>query len=79
MTTQLAKWGNSLGLRIPKTLAVEAELTEGDVVEVSVEHGAIIIRPARPRYSLEDLVAAITDKNRHEEMDWGRPVGRETW
>jgi hypothetical protein len=33
--------------------------------------------PSEPPLTLEDLVARITDENRHEEVDWGPPVGRE--
>jgi antitoxin MazE len=77
--TQIAKWGNSLGLRLPKSVAREAQLDEGDTVDVSVKNGAIVIRPSRPTYSLEDLVAKITPRNRHDESDWGPSVGRESW
>lgn len=79
MTTQVAKWGNSLGLRLPKSVALEAQIAEGDTVDVAVENGVIVIRPAHVRYSLEELVGGITKANRHDEMDWGSPVGRETW
>jgi antitoxin MazE len=78
-TTQIAKWGNSLGLRLPKSVALEAEVDEGDTVDVSVKNGAIVIRPSRPTYSLGALVAKITSRNRHDESDWGAPVGHETW
>ncbi len=78
-TTQLAKWGNSLGLRLPKPLAREAQLDEGDTVEVSVDKGTIVIRPTRPAYSLDELVGGITARNRHGESDWGPPVGHEVW
>ena len=77
--TQIAKWGNSLGLRLPKSVAHEAEVGEGDTVDVSVKNGAIVIRPSRPTYSLERLVTKITRRNRHDESDWGTPVGHETW
>jgi antitoxin MazE len=77
--TQIAKWGNSLGLRLPKSVALEAQLDEGDSVDVSVSNGAIVIRPARPRYSLKQLVAKITPRNRHDESDWGAAAGREVW
>lgn len=77
--TQLAKWGNSLGLRLPKAIALEAGVEEGDPVDVSVEAGAIVIRPSRPAYSLEALVAKITPRNRHGESDWGGPAGDEPW
>jgi antitoxin MazE len=79
MTTRIAKWGNSLGLRLPKSVTQEAQLDEGDKVDVSVRAGAIVIRPSRPTYSLEELVSRITAANRHGESDWGAPQGRETW
>jgi antitoxin MazE len=78
-TTQVSKWGNSLGLRIPKTVAREVQLGEGDTVQVSVGNGTIMIRPSRPRYVLDDLVRRITPKNRHHESDWGGPLGDEVW
>jgi antitoxin MazE len=79
-STQIAKWGNSLGLRLPKSVALEAQLDEGDTVSVSVKDGAIVVRPARPTYSIDALVARITRRNRHEETDWGKsPVGHELW
>jgi antitoxin MazE len=77
--TQLAKWGNSLGLRLPKSVALEAQVGEGDTVSVSVKNGVIVVRPNRPTYSLEQLVAKITPRNRHSESDWGPPVGDESW
>ncbi len=79
MTTQIAKWGNSLGLRLPKSVAQEARVDEGDKVDVSVRNGAIVIRPSRRTYSLGELVSKVTPKNRHAETDWAKPAGREAW
>jgi hypothetical protein len=31
------------------------------------------------KYSLEELLAGMTDDNRHPEFDWGKPVGKEVW
>ena len=79
-STQIAKWGNSLALRLPKSVALEARLDEGDTVHVSVKDGAIVVTPTRPTYSIQALVAKMTRRNRHEDTDWGRaPVGRELW
>jgi len=78
-TTQLSKWGNSLGLRLPKSVAREAQLDEGDTVDVSVNNGTILIRPSKPRYSLDELVGRINARNRHDESDWGDAVGHEAW
>ena len=78
-TTQVSRWGNSLGLRLPKSIAREAQLDEGDTVDVSFDNGAIVIRPSRPRYSLDELVGRITARNRHSDSDWGGPLGDEVW
>ncbi len=79
-STQIAKWGNSLGLRLPKSVALEARLDEGDTVMVSVKDGAIVATPSRPTYSIDALVAKMTRGNRHDETDWGpAPAGRELW
>jgi antitoxin component of MazEF toxin-antitoxin module len=48
-------------------------LGEGDTVQVSVDNGTIVIRPSRPRYSLDELVRRITPKNRHDESNRDDP------
>ena len=80
MKVQIQKWGNSLALRIPKAFAVESNVTGGSTVDVSMENGNIVVRPVPEReFTLEELVDGITDENRHDEVDWGRPVGNEVW
>jgi antitoxin MazE len=77
MTTAIQKWGNSLALRIPRDVARQIRVENGDAVEMSVESGALTIRAARPRYQLSNLVKGIHPGNSHEEIDWGKSVGRE--
>jgi antitoxin MazE len=78
--SQLAKWGNSLAVRLPRQIIETARLREGDPLNLSVgKDGAVIIRATRQKYRLEDLVAEITPGNRHDETDWGGPVGNEIW
>ena len=78
--SRIAKWGNSLAVRIPLAIARQARLEEGDSVELALDReGSIVLRPARRKYQLADLVAQITRKNRHEETDWGGPRGQESW
>ena len=80
MLARIQKWGNSLGLRIPKTLAADAQVAEGTSVELNVENGRLIVTPQRmPKCSIEDLVARITPENLHGETDTGSPLGREVW
>lgn len=78
MALQLVKkWGNSLAVRLPAAIMEAAHLSTNQVVEVRAEHGRVIIEPASPVYSLDDLLAGITARNRHTEHDFGRPQGQE--
>ncbi len=79
MQTQIGKWGNSLAVRIPGILAKDLNLREGLDLEVAVVDGALVLRPPKPHYSLEELVQGITPENVHGETDWGPAVGREAW
>lgn len=80
MLTKIQKWGNSLGLRIPKAFASEASVGAGSTVDITIEDGDLVVRPVRrPRYSLQELLRGITARNRHEEASTGEPVGREVW
>jgi antitoxin MazE len=79
MKTVVAKWGNSLALRIPTAFAREIDATEGTEVELSVTRGKLVVAPARRTYVLEDLIDGITPKNLHAETGWGKARGRETW
>ena len=78
--THVSKWGNSLAIRIPSALAKDAGLAEGDQLELRINKlGQIVLRPARPRFKLSELLAGVTAENIHGETDWGPPVGKEVW
>jgi antitoxin MazE len=77
MRTKVQKWGNSLAVRIPKPVALEVGLRYDGDVELSVQQGNLVVAPTRREYTLEELVKDITPENRHEEIDFGLPVGRE--
>jgi antitoxin MazE len=80
MLTKVQKWGNSFALRIPKTFADEMQMTVDTAVELSIADGKLVITPVeRSEYSLEELLSQITPENLHDEVDWGAPVGQETW
>jgi antitoxin MazE len=72
------KWGNSLALRIPKALAEAAGVRQGSEVEVSVEAGRLVAEPVVRIPTLEELLAGMTEENRHGEA-WPNdaPRGRE--
>jgi antitoxin MazE len=73
----LQKWGNSLGVRVPKGFADQLGLSEGAEIDVAIQDGAIVIRPARKTYVLADLLAGCRPEQRPEPVDWGPDVGRE--
>lgn len=79
MVTRILKWGNSLGLRIPKSFAKELDIEPNSEVDITVRDGQLIIRPLpRPAYALEKLLSEVTKDNLHEEIDFGEPTGRES-
>ena len=82
MHTKIQKWGNSQGLRLAKNVLEDAHLGVGDEVDVGVQDGIIVVAPTkriRGRYRIEDLVAQIPADYHASEVDWGKPVGKETW
>jgi antitoxin MazE len=79
MRTKIQKWGNSLGLRIPKAFAQELAIRDGSAVEITVSEGQILIRPQPRALRLADLLKEITDDNVHAEISTGEPRGRESW
>jgi len=77
--TQVVGWGNSQAVRLPKAILDEAQVREGDEIEIKFQDGRIILEPVNAKLTLESLVAAITPENRHGEQDWGKPAGCEVW
>ena len=74
---QVVKWGNSLAVRIPKIVAEEARMQEGDSIVIEAKRGRVELRRAEKVPTLEELVAQITPKNRYEETTWGPDRGKE--
>ena len=77
MQTHIARWGNSLALRIPKAVADRLGLGEGGVVELTVDQGQLVVRPRAGEPRLDELLAGITPENLHGEADFGPAVGKE--
>jgi len=77
-TTQIVKWGNSLAVRIPKPVADEAGVSEGDPIIIEAEKGSIRVRRRQPSVpSLRELVSKINPENRYEALESGPARGRE--
>jgi len=76
-TVQIVKWGNSLAVRIPKLIAEEAGVSEGDPIDLDAEQGEIKLRRRDKVPTLKKLVSQITSANRHGESMAGSEIGRE--
>jgi antitoxin MazE len=74
---KVTKWGNSLGLRVPKDVAARAGLVEGARVDIEgYEDGRIVVTPSRRRFTIEELVEGMTpERSEFMEDDW--PIGEE--
>ena len=78
MEAVIRKWGNSPALRINATVMKIASFDIEQRVTIKATKGRIVIEPAdKPDLRLEDLVAAITRANVHDEVTFGAPVGKE--
>ncbi|MHB1224102.1 MAG: AbrB/MazE/SpoVT family DNA-binding domain-containing protein [Gemmatimonadaceae bacterium] len=79
MRVTISKWGNSLGVRIPRSVAEDAGIGDGSIVDVRFEDGRLIAVPVPDDVTLESLLAEVTPDNLHDEQFVGRPRGREAW
>ncbi len=73
---QIAKWGNSLGFRVPRD-AARAGLTEGARVDIeAADDGRSIISRSRRRFTLEELLAGMIPEREHR-LENDDPKGEE--
>lgn len=79
MRAQVLKWGNSLAVRIPKSIADEAKLKAGDPLEIEVaDRGSVQLHSVGKIPTLAQLVSQITPENRYPEISTGPEVGKES-
>ena len=78
MESVIRKWGNSPALRLPTTILKEAGYQLDQKIDLTVSKGRIIIQPSeKVEYDIDALVSGINPKNAHDEVNFGRPVGKE--
>jgi antitoxin MazE len=78
METVVRKWGNSLGIRIPRDIARELSLQDGSCVHISDTGKEMVITPVT-KNRLSEMVCKINEDNLHAEVQTGNSVGREIW
>ncbi|GFO66162.1 AbrB/MazE/SpoVT family DNA-binding domain-containing protein [Geomonas paludis] len=78
MVAKAQKWGNSLAVRLPKSIAAECGIEAESPVEITRQEGYIVIKPIVNKVlSLDALLDGINEENLHAEVSCGKPVGRE--
>lgn len=77
MTATIQKWGNSLALRIPKAVAKQIQIQEGDPVFLKVGAAGLTVKAVPKRLDLDDLLSKVTPENVHAGSDWGADRGSE--
>lgn len=81
MLAAIQKWGNSQGIRIPKSILDISLLKADDLVDIVAEENQIIIKKAvqRKHITLAERLKSFNGEYCFEEADWGKPVGEEIW
>jgi antitoxin MazE len=80
MRGAVKRWGNSAAVRIPAAVLEASQVQVDEEVDIREESGRIVIEQVREKkYKLDDLLKKITTDNIHEEVDLGKPEGKEVW
>ncbi len=83
METTIQKWGNNCAIQIPKLLLKELGLKENDKIEITTSNNEIVIKKlsqvTKKTLTLNELLANVTEENKHKEVDWGKQEGNEAW
>jgi antitoxin component of MazEF toxin-antitoxin module len=78
----VGRWGRNLAVRIPGEIASAAGIREGQRVEIAAQDGEVVIRPAAPQFTLEELFRGKSAEEWRrayaEAYEWGPDIGRES-
>ena len=78
-TLAIHKWGNSQGIRLPKTLLDALNWKVNEKLNVVFKENKLILEQHKKRKSIEELFSNFDGEYISTEMDWGEPVGKEVW
>ncbi len=78
----IAKWGNSLGFRIPRGIADSLNIRAGDTLDLTPADGGLLIKKVTPTaksYALADVLTSFAPASAQAAVDFGAPQGEEIW
>ncbi|HEX7455815.1 MAG TPA: hypothetical protein VF296_07220 [Gallionella sp.] len=78
-TAKLYSQGGSIALTIPRILLNSIGLTNGAQVTIETDGKHLVISPARPKYTLSELLAGMKEGDLPMDKEWenSAPAGRE--
>jgi len=83
MKLKIQNWGNSAAVRLPAALLEHLGIAAGGQLEVDIRPDGLMLKPARPHYSLAELLAQCDAgaPTAEDLVVWDRtiPAGKETW
>ena len=80
MQVQIKPWGNSQGIRLSKEQLAASNIQMGEILELEISDGCIVLKKAFRHRTLEERAKAFHGKvGPYREFDWEEPVGREVW
>lgn len=77
MEVKISKWGNSMALRLPKSVVNDLSISEGTILNVITKDNKIVAEPVKKKYSLKELLNDVNNSNLHVETNTGVSVGNE--
>lgn len=80
MQVSLQRWGNSQGIRIPKSIVNEMNLDKNQKFDLTMQDEKIILTKQQQNVSLiRELFESYETENKPSEFDWDKPRGNEVW
>ena len=70
-------WGNSQGIRISRKVLEQLDLKVSDVLDITVENNALVLRKSFKHKTFEERLAEYNGEITVCSFDWGEPAGRE--
>jgi len=77
MLAKIQRWGNSQGIRIPKSILSLASFGEDEEVEIIALDDRIVIEHTKRHKSLKERFENYSGDYQCSELETGSPVGRE--
>ena len=75
--TTIRQWGNSQGIRIPRSILDEAQMEKDDQIVLSVRDNQIIIEKPFVHRTFEERLAEYNGEISVSDFEWGEPAGKE--